>query len=145
MLVKLSNYMEFTLPSKQFIIVKKGTTIIESRYYHDECLFDGLETSDPHYEVPTPFKLQSVAVKYNDAGEIKFYEDNILLQTYEKDLLDNIRKKRNSLLTSCDWTRLDDVQLTEEKKQAWASYRQELRNFPETCDIYNPEWPVPPV
>jgi hypothetical protein len=52
---------------------------------------------------------------------------------------------RNFLLLRSDWTQLSDVDLTAEQKQAWAVYRQALRDiteqagFPETID-----WPVPP-
>lgn len=53
--------------------------------------------------------------------------------------------KRNILLQQSDWTQLSDVPLTVEQKQAWAVYRQTLRditqqtNFPTTII-----WPVAP-
>jgi hypothetical protein len=57
-------------------------------------------------------------------------------------LYSEIRKKRNQLLADCDWTRLDDVQCD---KQAWAAYRQLLRDLPSTVtDPTNVTWPVPP-
>jgi len=136
--------IQFQLPSKKFIIVKKGTTQIESRYYHETNLFDGLDTSDPHYEVPTEFELSSIAVRFDENGTIEFYKDETLHDAFEADLLEAIRKKRNTILSSCDWTRLDDVGLSSEQKDAWAIYRQQLRDFPSTCDIYHPDWPVPP-
>ena len=55
-----------------------------------------------------------------------------------------IRTKRNQLLTECDWTQLPDAPLTTEQKQSWAAYRQQLRDFPSTCDPYNPVWPTKP-
>lgn len=54
----------------------------------------------------------------------------------------NIRKIRGELLNSSDWTQLAD---SPADKQAWASYRQALRdissqpNFP-----WSVEWPVAP-
>lgn len=42
------------------------------------------------------------------------------------------RKIRNMLLQQSDWTQLEDAPLTEEKKQAWKVYRQQLRDVPET-------------
>lgn len=60
------------------------------------------------------------------------------------ELLAVIRTKRNKLLADCDWTQLPDAPLTVEQKQAWSVYRQELRDFPETCDPYNPVWPAKP-
>lgn len=57
-------------------------------------------------------------------------------------LYGEIRQKRNQLLTDCDWTRLDDVQCD---KQAWAAYRQLLRDLPSTVtDPTNVTWPTPP-
>lgn len=61
-----------------------------------------------------------------------------------KELLVQIRTKRNQLLTECDWTQLPDAPLTAEQKQAWAVYRQALRDMPETCDPCNPVWPMKP-
>lgn len=56
-----------------------------------------------------------------------------------------VRAQRNELLSSSDWTQMPDVPLTPEQKQAWAVYRQVLRDFPSTCDPENPVWPTPPA
>jgi hypothetical protein len=58
----------------------------------------------------------------------------------------NIRTKRDSLLTACDWTQLADSPLTAEKKQVWVTYRQALRDMPEKgcSDLDNPVWPTAP-
>lgn len=40
-----------------------------------------------------------------------------------------IRAERNRLLAECDWTQLADVVLTDEAKEAWAAYRQALRDI----------------
>ena len=54
----------------------------------------------------------------------------------------DIRKQRSDLLSSCDWTQVAD---SPADKQAWATYRQALRdisvqpNFP-----WSVEWPVAP-
>jgi len=39
---------------------------------------------------------------------------------------------RNWLLLSSDWTQLLDSPLSDEQKQQWAVYRQQLRDFPAT-------------
>jgi hypothetical protein len=50
--------------------------------------------------------------------------------------------ENDQLLADCDWTRLDDVQCD---KQAWATYRQLLRDLPSTItDPVNFNWPKPP-
>jgi hypothetical protein len=53
-----------------------------------------------------------------------------------------IRSRRNSFLSQSDWTQLED---SKENKGAWAVYRQELRDIPQTFS--NPEsviWPSKP-
>ena len=46
----------------------------------------------------------------------------------DKDLT-NLRIERNGNLTASDWTQLPDSPLSGSKKTAWATYRQELRDF----------------
>lgn len=43
---------------------------------------------------------------------------------------DRIRAERNFLLSQSDWTQLADAPLSPEQKQAWAVYRQALRDVP---------------
>jgi hypothetical protein len=53
-----------------------------------------------------------------------------------------IRSKRNGFLSQSDWTQLED---SKENKEAWAIYRQELRDIPQTFST--PEsviWPSKP-
>ena len=59
---------------------------------------------------------------------------------------DTIRIERNYLLTQSDWTQLADAPLTQEQKNAWAAYRQALRDVPSHFNL--PEevvWPSAPV
>ena len=58
------------------------------------------------------------------------------------DPMQGIRIHRNNLLALSDWTQLPDAPVD---KTAWATYRQELRDLPETIDINNPVWPVSPA
>ena len=53
-----------------------------------------------------------------------------------------IRKQRDSLLQSCDWTQLPDVSIP--NKSDWASYRQALRDITNQADPYNIVWPSDP-
>ena len=55
-----------------------------------------------------------------------------------------VRAQRDMLLAGCDWTQLPDVPLETEQKQAWVTYRQELRDVTDQADPYNIEWPVAP-
>jgi len=54
-----------------------------------------------------------------------------------------IRSKRNGFLSQSDWTQLED---SKENKGAWAVYRQELRDIPQTSSTpQDVIWPVPPT
>jgi hypothetical protein len=65
-------------------------------------------------------------------------------------VLNMVRIIRGRKLAESDWTQLDDVPMTAEKKAEWSTYRQQLRDFPSTvpptCD--DPDslvWPTPPA
>ena len=60
-------------------------------------------------------------------------------------LLVSVRARRDALLAASDWTQLPDSPLAADKKSAWATYRQQLRGLPATCDPANTVWPTPPV
>ena len=45
---------------------------------------------------------------------------------------DAIRVERDALLTASDWTVLPDAPLTTTQKTAWKTYRQTLRDLPQT-------------
>ena len=67
-------------------------------------------------------------------------------EAYERDvlpgvLLENLRQRRNQLLTETDYLALVDSTLTDEMQ----AYRQALRDLPaNTVDPANPVWPVKP-
>jgi len=42
-----------------------------------------------------------------------------------------VRAERDKLLADCDWTQLGDAPLGEDERDAWATYRQELRDVPQ--------------
>lgn len=58
---------------------------------------------------------------------------------------EEIRAKRNALLTASDWTQLPDADLDAQKKAEWTVYRRDLRNVPEAftnpADVTWPESP----
>ena len=53
-----------------------------------------------------------------------------------------VRAQRNRLLSAIDWTQLPDVPLA--TKEAWATYRQALRDVTEQLDPFSISWPTPP-
>jgi hypothetical protein len=43
-----------------------------------------------------------------------------------------MKSMRNAQLAGSDWTQMPDSPLSDSDKQAWATYRQALRDFPAT-------------
>ncbi|MGE4526833.1 MAG: tail fiber assembly protein [Rhodospirillaceae bacterium] len=57
-----------------------------------------------------------------------------------------LRAERDARLITCDWTQLPDSPLTAEARNAWATYRQALRDLPAlTTDPASPIWPEAPL
>jgi hypothetical protein len=58
---------------------------------------------------------------------------------------DRLRRERNALLASSDWTQSPDSPLDDEAKTEWSTYRQSLRDLPaNTPDPADPIWPEAP-
>lgn len=102
--------------------------------------------------------MQTGQIKYLDSNNFEIEKSLAEAEIYEKQQAvireqespayiaeqkwNEIRSKRNSLLSQSDWTQLED---SRENKEVWATYRQELRNIPQTFSI--PEsviWPSKP-
>jgi len=59
--------------------------------------------------------------------------------------IDELRAERDALLGTSDFTQLADSPLTEGQKTAWTTYRQQLRDLPESyVPVTEPEWPIQP-
>jgi len=59
--------------------------------------------------------------------------------------ISTVRKQRNELLKSTDWTQVDDSPLTNIKKAEWALYRQALRDVTaQTGFPWTITWPDAP-
>ena len=66
----------------------------------------------------------------------------IIDDTFEPDLAAEARQQRNALLVASDWTQVADAPVDQ---QAWATYRQQLRDLPaSTVDFGNVIWPQRP-
>jgi len=111
-----------------------------------------LAGADPVYENPPPSVSSTQRAEWDGAIQIddKWYRNWKIIEDGEKkanDLaiyLKSIRQKRNELLQTTDWTVGNDSPLTQQQKEAWASYRQQLRDITKQ-PIGNIVWPTPPV
>jgi len=61
-----------------------------------------------------------------------FQYNPFYLDATDAQKLKQVRLWRNSELARTDWTQMPDSPLTAEQRQAWADYRQALRDFPAT-------------
>lgn len=100
--------------------------------------------------LPTPEDYQrSDVVEVEDPGFLLrtdyCYIDGVWQQIPETiDPWINIRNRRDRLLQESDWTQLPDVNIPE--KEAWAIYRQALRDITDQPDPNNIVWPShPPI
>lgn len=60
---------------------------------------------------------------------------------------DRIRQFRTALLSASDWTQIPDAPLGDQKRQEWATYRQALRDLPESqsgLPFGEVQWPEEP-
>ena len=56
--------------------------------------------------------------------------------------MEDLRRRRNQLLTESDWTQSRDVFLPNDEE--WKTYRQQLRDLPKNTEPMNPVWPTKP-
>jgi hypothetical protein len=57
--------------------------------------------------------------------------------------VEEVRKERNSLLASTDFTQLQNSSLTDGEVASWATYRQALRDMPATyVPVADPTYPL---
>lgn len=100
-----------------------------------------------HLEVPEGLDHQCLmAVKDDDV--VTLVEDPTKVQAKLDAAWVAFRAERNRRLAACDWTQLADAHLSQDKKDAWATYRQELRDLPESVtDPTGPSvsWPLDPT
>ena len=57
--------------------------------------------------------------------------------------IEQVRERRNVLLALSDWTQVNDAPLNDTQKADWATYRQNLRDVPNSYP--NIVWPTKPA
>ncbi len=114
-------------------------------------IFDPTPPNERVYELGI---FAQAITTYNEESIRRAQEeaDRIAEIQSSRDYWEELRRIRDLKLTESDWTQLADSPLTEEQKELWAIYRQELRDLPENIDdpepLVNdpnhPSWPIPP-
>lgn len=121
--------------------------------YNDEGFYTGLYPTDIWNEedIPAGNKIELTKEQWLEASSKKCkIIDGVhtIVEKTEAEIielaLNSVRNNRDKLLLESDWTQLQDAPLTEEQRQAWAVYRQSLRDLPATVDINNIVYPEKP-
>jgi len=78
-----------------------------------------------------------------DATDLSGSDREAFFQKIEDEGLEILREERNKLLQESDWTQNSDI--PEETRNAWTTYRQELRDITKTYyNIGEVIWPNKP-
>lgn len=67
-----------------------------------------------------------------DLASDSVVQELLEIPNYDEIVLLEIRLLRNQLLQGSDWTQLPDSPLSQEEKDLWHTYRQELRDITES-------------
>jgi len=119
-------------------------------HYTTEGTYKGFYVEEIHGKnIPTPV-LELTEKEWQEAltGEYRVIEgihtySPVVIKVNKVEDLPVIKLMRNNLLQLSDWTQLPDVPLTEEKKQEWREYRQELRKMGH-IETLQDEFPINP-
>ena len=86
---------------------------------------------------------QTIDYIYNeDLNQV--IETVVAVDNVTEAVLEAVRNTRDYLLKESDWTQVTDSPLTDTLKAQWATYRQALRDLPDTCDTSNVVYPTEP-
>ena len=106
---------------------------------HDAALLEALfERSGAAAYVVSELLVPLARARCVD-GELKEVEPTVALEQQWQ----AVRTQRDLRLMACDWTQLPDVPLR--TKEAWATYRQALRDITQQVDPFEIVWPARPT
>lgn len=108
--------------------------------------------ADPVYETPAPPVLPGQfaewdGIEQSDGRWIRKWKvtsDPIRAAQDKAWKLADLRQKRNEMLAASDWIHNGDSPVTQNSKDQWALYRQQLRDITKQ-PIDNIVWPTPPL
>jgi hypothetical protein len=119
-------------------------------HYKENGIFNGFYDTNIHQNIPSPAieitKIDHQNIYAAISSGNNYEIQNVLIKPIPVDVIpvtwESIRFQRNELLSKSDYTQMADWP---GEKTAWATYRQDLRNIPQTFAA--PEdviWPTPP-
>jgi hypothetical protein len=87
------------------------------------------------------YQLKNNIVSPMTEQELSDYRDSLTLTS----TLRYVRDERDERLIRSDWTQLPSSKLSNEKKIEWETYRQALRDMPDTVTGPEVTWPEEPT
>jgi hypothetical protein len=133
---------------KHYTIYKTNGHIVSSGICQDETFGYGLDAEQSIIELQSsPISQyikngQVVDMPPKPDGEFEF---DYKAETWHPNLQAQwsmVKSQRSQLLAASDWTQLPDVPLA--TKEAWATYRQALRDITNQPDPFTIQWPAQP-
>lgn len=127
---------QFKVDNPGVVLPEDGLNDFLSGFGVYECI----QKEQPEYDHLT--KVPDFGPYYqDDSGQ--WFQDWTFNDIPEEAASFNVRAKRNEVLAASDWTQLVDSPVD---KEAWASYRQELRDLPQQGGFpYSVVWPTEPA
>ena len=109
---------------------------------YETSVYDGVEEIDGQW-----FTKYIVGPVFTDieGGETAAEQQTAYRAGVDSRVSEAARTDRDDRLAACDWTILPDSPLTTEKKTAWQTYRQALRDIPTAEGFpHSHTWPTNP-
>lgn len=104
----------------------------------------GQKVPDTHVLVDLPEEFndapETVKITREQNGTYTFTLNNEAVKGRNRHLLTDMLTERNKQLSASDWTQIPDSPITDEQKQLWQTYRQALRDFPNTYTGDHNDW-----
>ena len=130
--------------SQVLVILDSNTLSVVDWYFADSPIVP--VTPGIRLEVPEGLAWDAVKGVQAEDGSVTLVADPAKVQAKLDAAWTALRTRRNQLLRDSDFTQMPDSPMSQEKKDAWAAYRQELRDLPdEITDPTQVEWPLDPT
>lgn len=98
-------------------------------------------TVGEHTLINVPAELSTLLELGLDETEAQ----TLIAETEQQETMQRLRSQRNQMLAASDWTQMPDTPLAAESKQAWADYRQALRDITAIEPTDRITWPAAPT
>lgn len=136
----------------QITTVNNGfTDLFDGKVIGNYTLFDVTDRPDVRDQRHL-FYCKNGEIKQREAAPTPFYKWDLTNEVWvfnHTALFTEIRQQRDTKLLLSDWTQIPDSPLTEEQRNAWATYRQALRDVPlnnsNVTSLDEVVWPTEPT